>query len=215
MILADNKYGKDDALYWAVGHDSLAHVAERLIAAGADVNYANPSDDDVTPLSLAAFRGCVHAVEQLIAAGVDINYAKPANSVTPLLMAVDGDCGDRVHVVERLIAAGADVNKAKTDTGATPLMLAAQHGHVDVVERLIAAPEVSGLWRHAANHGSPGGARGCGGAAARCGGGLQQACHGWHHGVVRRFRTRALGCGASDCCGRCPHGLTPRIGGGV
>ena len=46
-------------------------------------------------------------------------------------------------MVARLITAlGVDVNQAVMDDGATPLCVAVYNGHLDVVERLLAAPGV-------------------------------------------------------------------------
>ena len=49
------------------------------------------------------------------------------------------------EVVEALIKSGCDVNKARND-GATPLSFAAQNGHPDVAERLLAAQRIAQIY---------------------------------------------------------------------
>jgi ankyrin repeat protein len=62
-------------------------VAERLIAAGANVNLASP--DMHTPLLLAAAIGSMDMVDWLIAAGADVNVAcSGADGSVPLNAAV-------------------------------------------------------------------------------------------------------------------------------
>jgi ankyrin repeat protein len=117
--------GKNEALCLAAAHDSLAPLAVRLIAGGAEVDAARPGDG-CTPLRIACFHGNVAMVERLIAAGsrVDDDSNDSASGSTPLHLAAGKN---RLDVVKLLIAAGADVNKASAD-GCTPLHVAAQEG---------------------------------------------------------------------------------------
>ena len=81
--------GKNNALYLAAANDSLAHVVERLIEGGAEID-AGRAVTGATPLLNAAFHGNADVVERLIAAGADVD--KPCkmddrDTATPLFLA--------------------------------------------------------------------------------------------------------------------------------
>ena len=136
VTVAGNQGGTNNALLLASRHASLAHVVQRLLAEGADVNTATPVNG-ATALHLAAQEGNLRVAERLIAAGADVNTVQSGDGATALhLAAQDG----HLDVVERLIAAGADVDKKCADSSAgTALCVAAYEGQLAVVERLILA----------------------------------------------------------------------------
>ncbi len=108
-----------------------------LIAAGADVNYAD--EDGWTPLYNAAWEGQTECVKLLLAApDIDVNKATN-NGWTPLYNAAwEG----QTECVKLLLAAPPiDVNKANND-GTTPLNKAAWKGHSECVKLLLAAPGI-------------------------------------------------------------------------
>jgi len=115
-----------------------------LIAAGADVNAKDKSQDGITPLVVAAAKGHSDCVEALIAAGADVNAKEDTRDTTALMCAASKAFKGSPDCVKALIAAGAEVNSKNMD-GTTALMFAA-HACVsdslkalDCVKLLIAA----------------------------------------------------------------------------
>ena len=98
------------------------------------VNWANPHDNDSTPLYLTATEDSYNPAltQMLISKGADVNKAN-RNGETPLYRAAANGLSD---VVSLLISKRADVNKANRN-GETPLYRAAANGLSDVVWRLI------------------------------------------------------------------------------
>jgi hypothetical protein len=89
----------------------------------------------ISPLAQAAEFGRVEVVRYLLDEGADINLS-PGGSWT----ALDRACSHgRLQVVALLLARGARTTPA--DDGWTPLMSAAQKGHTDIVELLLAHRE--------------------------------------------------------------------------
>jgi ankyrin repeat protein len=130
--------GKNKTLLLAAEHDSLATLAGRLIAGGAEVDAAHPGDG-LTPMCIACEHGNVAMVERLIVAGADVNKAGVDGS-TPLHLAAEAGHADVVAVL--IDAAGVDLNAAVTGgdfAGLTPLFLAAQENRLDVLKLLVAA----------------------------------------------------------------------------
>ena len=114
------------ALLEAAKKGDLASV-ERLLAAGADVNYQD--EGDYTPLMGAASRGHNVIVERLLAAGADV-HLKDEYGKMALKWAVRRGCAG---VVKRLLAAGAKVNLNSELVGV------ASRGYAGVVRCLLAA----------------------------------------------------------------------------
>jgi ankyrin repeat protein len=110
---------------------SLAPLAGRLIAGGAEVVAGRPGDG-YTPLCIACRHGNVVMVERLIAAGSRVDDNSSCG-FTPLHLAAERN---RLDVVKLLIAVGADVNKACV-SGCTLLHTATEDGHAGVVSVLI------------------------------------------------------------------------------
>ena len=107
-------------------------AALELIAAGADVNRAQP--DGTTPLQWATYRVDRELVDRLLKRGAKANVTNRYGA-SPLHEAVR--VAD-VELVGLLLEAGADANAANAD-GQTSLMLAARTGNVAVAEGLVKA----------------------------------------------------------------------------
>jgi hypothetical protein len=104
----------------------------QLIAAGADVNYANQYG--YTALNVASHYGYEGVVARLIAAGVNVNAADE-DGRTALIWASEFH---HEAVVAQLIRAGADMNAAD-NMGKTALIYASAVDSEAVVAQLIAA----------------------------------------------------------------------------
>lgn len=79
---------------------------EKLIEAGADVNYQAPSTGE-TPLSAAAAMGYTAYIKPLLDAGADINHISSVSGRTALMEAVMGNHTDAAKMI---LEAGADVH---------------------------------------------------------------------------------------------------------
>ena len=88
-----------------------AELAEKLIAAGANVNAADEYGE--TPLTLACANGDVPLVESLLKAGADPKVAR-WNGETALMIAAGAGS---VEEVKLLLDHGADVNAAESAQG--------------------------------------------------------------------------------------------------
>ncbi|MGA7237330.1 MAG: ankyrin repeat domain-containing protein, partial [Bryobacteraceae bacterium] len=118
------------ALSWAVFLD-LREMAEKLIAAGANVNTAN--DYGETPLTLALANGDAGLAEKLLKAGADPKATR-WNGETALMVAAGVGSLEEVRM---LLDRGLDVNGAEPNRMQDALMWAASEGHVEVVDLLI------------------------------------------------------------------------------
>ena len=124
---------------YAAARDGDAEKVRLLLEAGADVNWKNDTDHDVTPLFCAAHKDHTECVRLLLAApGIDINQAAQ-NGYTPLIVAVGMGHTECVRLL--LAAPGIDINQAAQD-GDTPLNWAAYNGHTECVNLLLAAPGI-------------------------------------------------------------------------
>ena len=107
--------------------------AERLIAAGADLDVRDPFAR--TPLMLAAYSQDHDMARRLIAAGCDVDALEGDRYDALTIAAVEND-----HVmVDILIAAGANAGLTTSPYDGTALIASAHLGHVAVVRALIAA----------------------------------------------------------------------------
>jgi ankyrin repeat protein len=91
----------------------MAALAEKLIAAGADVSLANNAGQ--TPLHLAAANGVISTIRMLLDRGAKIN-AQDREDKTPLIYAVENGWPD---AAEYLLVSGADKH-SMTATGLVP-----------------------------------------------------------------------------------------------
>jgi ankyrin repeat protein len=91
----------------------MADLAEKAIAAGADVSLANNAGQ--TPLHLAAANGVLPTIRLLLDKGAKIN-AQDMEDKTPLIYAVENDQAD---AAEYLLVSGAD-KYSRTITGLFP-----------------------------------------------------------------------------------------------
>lgn len=118
-------------LHTACTRDDLAMVT-LLLSKGARVNAT--MEFGITPLDFTATQGSVEVATVLLDAGADVNNQDEKTATTPLhRAAIRGD----VAMVSLLISRGARVD-AETNDEATPLFAAAEYGHLEVVEYLIA-----------------------------------------------------------------------------
>jgi ankyrin repeat protein len=92
--------------------------AERLIAAGANVNTRDPASH-LTGLMFAAGVGDAKIVRSLISAGALVNAVDDVAGATALHKACQGG---HLEAVQALVEAGAFVNQQTTTTGHTPLV---------------------------------------------------------------------------------------------
>ena len=115
---------------------------ERLLAAGADVNYQDENGDTALIRAAQCFM-CLSTVEPLLEAGADVHLQDEFGD-TALLAAAYGDnfamAGGYVEPVDWLLAAGADINH-QNKAGHTALQIAVGSGYGDtlLVGRLLAA----------------------------------------------------------------------------
>ncbi len=123
----------ETALSLAAYFGKLPYV-ERLVAAGADVNFYGWS-----PLAYAAYNGHTEVAAYLIKRGADVN-AKTENGSTALFFAARFDHPD---LVKLLLANQADPTVAN-DVGETAIDWALKSGNTDIEDLLRAAGGRSG-----------------------------------------------------------------------
>ena len=113
-------------------------IVETLIAHGADERAVDETGKP--PIVYAAARAKLDVVKRLLARGVDVN-ARYANDLTLLMWAAGADEkvaeADAVKVVTNLLDAGAHVDDWDA-RGRTALMIAAEGGHAEIANLLIA-----------------------------------------------------------------------------
>jgi predicted membrane chloride channel (bestrophin family) len=106
---------------------------QRLLSNGANVN-AKDSDDQVTPLHVAASGDNADAANILIEARADVD-AQNGSGITPLMGAAENNA---TGVAELLLSARAQVNAVDSED-MTPLHWVARLGHLDFAALLISA----------------------------------------------------------------------------
>jgi hypothetical protein len=109
-------------------------VVRRLVEAGADVHVIDP-EGGFSMTDLACMKNDLEMVQILLARGAPVDHLDNMGRTTLHLAAQNGNPA----MVRLLINHKADVNVRSRIRPETPLTLAAQGGHTDVVERLLAA----------------------------------------------------------------------------
>jgi ankyrin repeat protein len=115
--------------------DSLAQVADLLIARGCDVNFHAPSrSGGHTALHAAAKTDRADVAEVLLTHGADPNARESVayHQYTPLMYAAEAGS---IECARLLIAHGAEIDAVNVNW--TPLMVAADHGDAAMVALLI------------------------------------------------------------------------------
>ena len=114
-------------------------IVEALLAHGADGRA--PDDTGKPPVVYAAAGGRLDIVKRLLALQIDIN-ARYANDLTLLMWASGPDEkvpeAQAIQVVSYLLDAGAHIDD-RDDRGRTALMIAAEGGHAEIANLLLAA----------------------------------------------------------------------------
>jgi ankyrin repeat protein len=113
-------------------------IVEMLLAHGADER--TPDETGKPPIVYAAARAKLDIVKRLLARDVDVN-ARYANDLTLLMWAAGPDEkvaeADALKVVTALLDAGARIND-RDARGRTALMIAAEGGHGEIADLLLA-----------------------------------------------------------------------------
>ncbi len=112
-------------------HDGDAAAAERLIAAGADVEALD--DEALSPLVTAALAGHKKIVALLIAKGADPR-GRDGNGYTALHAAAHAG---HLDVVKLLVEHGVDINDRKNKSKLTPLHAAAERDFRKIAKLLL------------------------------------------------------------------------------
>jgi uncharacterized protein len=113
-------------------------IVEALLTHGADAR--TPDKTGKTPLIYAAASARFDIVKRLLAQNIDVN-ARYRNDLTLLMWASGPDQAvpeaEAIKVVAYLVDAGAHIDD-RDDRGRTALMIAAEGGHADIADLLLA-----------------------------------------------------------------------------
>jgi len=102
----------NDKLIDAIYFDNKVIKVKKLIESGADINYIDTSNDNMTPLMVSIVRNRIEITKYLIENGADIN-SQDVDGKTPLMYA---GSMNSFEMVQLLIEAGVDWN-IKDDNG--------------------------------------------------------------------------------------------------
>lgn len=139
----ENKYASGDygtsgsPLYYALKWAKNQHVAEILIAKGADIHWSR-NDDGVSILHAAC--GLHEMLSILLAKGVDINVTDHSNWTTLMTAAARTDATQSIEVLLQNASPKADLEIVSTDSsGSTALHLACERCAGEAVKLLLEA----------------------------------------------------------------------------
>ena len=102
----------NDKLIDAIYFDNKVIKVKKLIESGADINYIDTSNDNMTPLMVSIVRNRIEITKYLIENGADTN-SQDVDGKTPLMYA---GSMNSFEMVQLLIEAGVDWN-IKDDNG--------------------------------------------------------------------------------------------------
>lgn len=108
-------------------------VCQQLVSEGVDVNFRDPTENDISALHNAAFEGHLEVVQILLQAGASAS-TEDQDGATPMFYAVPNKDFD---IIQLLIDYGASVNH-RNHLGNTVLHKAAAFDHFRLVKKLIA-----------------------------------------------------------------------------
>lgn len=165
LLITSNLFSQQSDLIRKVRENDTNAVKE-LVAAGADVNKADMSDN--SPLKVACIEGHLEMAKLLISKGADINMQDSWNGNTPLIWACSKNhlelakyliskgadvnhidknestaltsaCrANYLDIAKLLISEGADINHKHKNTGYTPLIGSCAYNHTDLTKFLLA-----------------------------------------------------------------------------
>lgn len=119
-------------LHWAARHERV-EVIKYLLNNNFNVDESD-SDNDMTPLMVAAKFGRIRAINYLVERKARINIQTP-NGMTPLMVAAEAG---EIDAVKNLVEQGANIN-TQTPKGETALVFAIRGGiHFEVITFLLA-----------------------------------------------------------------------------
>jgi ankyrin repeat protein len=131
MIIPPNK--KAEMIMREIRKDEPnLNLVSDLIVLGANLEWKDEENGDLTPLHVAAEFGSVEIARMLIGAKADLNVQDKWEQ-TPLHVAANNGS---VEIARMLIDAGANV---QSNIGYTPLHVAAEWGSVEIARMLIDA----------------------------------------------------------------------------
>ncbi len=116
------------------------NLVSDLIVLGANVNWQDEDNYNLTPLHWAALNGSVEIARMLIDAGADVNVQTNGGR-TPLHWAARRG---EVEIARMLIDAGADVN-VQDEWGKTSLHYAAEYEQIEVIKMLLDAGAIKDI----------------------------------------------------------------------
>jgi hypothetical protein len=146
LLLTHYITAKDERLLIRICDSSYLATAQRIVEAGADVNY-RCNKDGMTALHWTVFTGNIRLMQLLLLKGarLDIRTDKSSKEEMPLHIAASLDHVDRART---LISGGADIN-ARSGLDETPLHIAVNHNAKQILALLLAqspAPQILKDW---------------------------------------------------------------------
>lgn len=125
------EYKASEKLYMGSKNGKIEIVKDSF-RAGANINWANPKESQLTSLSVASDGGHKNIVEFLLKYGADVNKASIRNE-TPLYLAAHKGYAT---IVDLLLKRRANINTAD-ENGLSPLHMATAANHAEIVKMLL------------------------------------------------------------------------------